>query len=505
MKKTALVLMIVTILTSVLGFVREIILSYFYGASSISDAYLISITVPLVIFGFIGAGISTGFIPMYSKILQQHGKNDANNFTNNLINILVILSSLLVIFSLVYTKEIVRLFASGFEGETLDLAVTFTRISLFGMLFPGVIYILNGLLQINGNYIVPALLGLPTNLIIIIFIIISYNSFIIALPIGTVIATAIQLLFLFMFINKEKYNYNYSFVIQLKNEHVLRMAYIALPVIFSVSITQINIIIDRSLASQIVIGGVSALNYANKLNGFIQGVFVLSLSTIIYPMISKMAAESNFTDFKKIISDSIKFINLLIIPVMVGIIVFSESIVILLFGRGAFDSNDIYLTSNALFYYSMGLLGLGVSQILTKAFYSLQDTKTPMILAAISMGINIILNIILSRILGLGGLALATSIATTFLGVMLFVMIRRKLGAFGIRNIIVSLVKISISSLIMGYISKSTFTMLLPHLNITYSLLISITLAIIIYFITIILLKVDEVRSLIFIIKERSS
>ena len=139
MKQTAILLMIITIASKVFGFAREIALSYFYGASNISDVYLISLTIPSVIFGFIGVGISTGYIPLYSKIVNERGSKEGTKYTNNLINILMVLCTFIVVFGLFFTEPLVKLFASGFQGENLVLAVQFTKIGLIGMYFTGLI------------------------------------------------------------------------------------------------------------------------------------------------------------------------------------------------------------------------------------------------------------------------------------------------------------------------------------------------------------------------------
>ncbi|MFY9440980.1 MAG: lipid II flippase MurJ, partial [Tepidanaerobacteraceae bacterium] len=139
MKKTALLLMIITIVSKIVGFGREITLSYFYGASNISDAFLISLTIPNVIFSFIGVGISTGYIPLYSEIEQKQGGKEGYRYTNNLVNILLIICTGIIFFGYLFTNQIVKVFASGFEGDTLALAVRFTRISLLGIYFTGLI------------------------------------------------------------------------------------------------------------------------------------------------------------------------------------------------------------------------------------------------------------------------------------------------------------------------------------------------------------------------------
>ncbi len=218
MKKTAILLILITIISKVFGFGREITLSYFYGASNISDAYLISLTIPSVIFAFIGTGISTGYIPMYSNIQQKYGENEGNRFTNNLSNITIIICTIITIFGLIFTEPTVKLFASGFEGETLALAVRFTKISLFGIYFTGLMYIFKGFLQIKGNYIIPALVGFPLNFITIAAIFLSSKTNILVLAIGSVIATASQLLLLTPYIYKKGYRHRLG--LDIKDEHI---------------------------------------------------------------------------------------------------------------------------------------------------------------------------------------------------------------------------------------------------------------------------------------------
>ena len=495
MKKTAIILMLITVLSKVFGFTREITLSYFYGASGISDAYIISLTIPNVIFSFLGTGISTGYIPLYSQIQHKYGLKRANRYTNNLINILMVLCTIIIVFVFLLTKPIVKMFALGFKGETLALAESFTRITTLGVYFTGLIYVFSGFLQIKGNYVVPALVWIPLNFFIILAITISFNRNVLLLPIGNVIATASQLLLLVPFIYKN--GYKYEPLLDRNDKYIKKMVDMALPIIFGVSINQINVLVDRTLASNIAVGGISALNYANRLNYFVQGLFVTSIATVMYPMISKMAALNNFDGLKKTISEAINLINLFVIPATVGAMIFAEPVVKLLFGRGAFDTVAISMTSNALFFYSIGMVGVGLREILSRAFYSLQDTKTPMINAAIALTINIILNIILSKFLGIAGLALATSISAIFCTGLLFISLRKKIGSFGMKNTTISFIKILASSLAMGVVAYLAYNMLLLYFSGNLSLMISICIGALVYFVIIYFMRIDEVDSLV--------
>lgn len=501
MKKTVILIMVLTIVTNIISFLKEIIFSYYFGASNITDAYLISLTIPSVIFGFVGMGISTGYIPIYTNIEKHENLRQANRFTNNLINIMIGLCSLLAVIGIIFATPLVQVFASGFSGETLTLAVKFTRIGFLGIYFTAIVAVLNSYLQIKGNFAIPSIGTLPVTLVTILAIIISSKGNITILAIGTVVGGATQLLFLMPFVYKKGFRYQPN--LDLKDPHIERMVMIALPLILGVAADQINVLADRTVASQIAVGGITVLSYANKLILFIQTIFIYSITTAIYPMISKLAAENNILKLKKVIVEVISAVCLLIVPATIGIMILSEPIVKLLYGRGEFDTKALAMTSGALFFYAIGLTGIGIRDILARTFFSLQDTKTPAIIALVSVATNVFLNLTLSRFMGISGLALATGIAETVGMLLLFGALRKKVGPLGIKGLLISFFKILIASLIMGGITKGIFIYLNIYLGLTVSLFVSILVAIIIYLVLILILKIDEVKGVFDIIREK--
>jgi putative peptidoglycan lipid II flippase len=501
MKKAALLVMIITILSKFLGFGRDIVLSYVYGASAITDAYLISQTIPTVIFSFISAGIATGFIPMYSRILKEQGELEADRFTSNLSNSLLILASIVVAFVLLFAEPVVKLFASGFDGETLQLATSFTRISVFGVYFTSLMNIFSGFLRLHNNYVVPALVGVPLNLVNMGALILSTKTNLYVLPIGAVLATAFQLVLIFPFVHRSRYRH--QSILNPRDDNMRLMVAIALPVIVGTSVNEINVLVNRTLASGIAVGGISALNYAGRLSGFVQGLFVVSITTVMYPMIAKMAAEGNVRGLKKSISEAISIINLLVIPTTIGAMVFSKEIIVLLFGRGAFTPEAIDMTANCLFYYSIGMIAFGLRAILTRAFYALQDTKTPMINASIAVVLNIALNLILSRFLGLGGLALASSVSATLSVFLMFATLRRKIGSFGLQEIGRSLAKICLTALLMGVVALWSFRILKPVYSQNAALLVAIGVGALFFVVLIAFMKIPEVEHMLGALREK--
>jgi len=501
MKKTVLIIMAITMISKLLGFGRDVALSYYYGASELTDVYLIALIIPETLFAFFSTAIATSYIPMYSRISSEKGVEPANRFTSNLLHIVMGIAILLVILVFTFTPEIVKLFAIGFEGETLRLAVSFTRVSVFGVFASGAIAILTGYLQINNKFIIPALIGFPLNFAIIVAIVISHQTDVIVLVLGTLGASFLQLLYILPSVHKS--GYRHRMVFSVRNEHIKAMLILALPVLLGTSVNQINTLVGRTLASLIAVGGITTLNYANILSGALQGPFVSSIAVVIYPSISRMASEGRMDAFKSLVGKSVNMILLLILPASIGAMVFARPIVKLLFGNGAFDERALVMTSGAFFFYAIGMTAFGVREVLSKAFYSLQDTKTPMYNAALSVVLNIVLIIALSRFMGIPGLALATSISAIVCSGLLFLSLRKKIGSLGLKVMVISTVKILLASGIMGVAASLAFGWFNNFMSTNISLLFAILVAVIVYSLLILSLKVPEVEEMTKLVKDK--
>lgn len=493
MKKAAILVLFVTIISKMMGFVRDITLSYFYGISNISDAYIISLTIPDVIFSFIGVSIIAGYIPLFSEVDKSLGKEGGLLFTNNLLNILAVFCTIVISIALFFTESIVNIFASGFTEETFNLAVTFTKLGLVGLYFTVFCSIFQGYLQVNGNYVIPASIGIPLNIVVITAIIVSYYTDSIFLAIGTVMAALCQFLLLIVYAYKK--GYRYRPYINFKDMYFKKVIIMVLPMTLGLSVNQINILIDRTLASSITEGGIAAINYANRLNLLVYGVFIMSIVTIIYPTISKMIVNNDMVNFKKLVSKSIVIISVMVIPAMTGLMILSEPVIQFLFGRGEFDQHAVEITGEILFFLSMGMFALGLNEILSRVFFSMQNTKTPMLNSIIGVLINIVLNITLSKYMGLSGLALATSISTTITMILYFVAINKKVGGLDYKYIFVNFAKLMIATASMAIITIYTHGKLITVYNIYITLIITIVISAIFYALMIMILNIADSKS----------
>lgn len=504
--KATIGLMIVTMISKVLGLGRELVLGSMYGASSYSDIYITTLNITMALFSVLGTTLITTFIPIYFENYELGGESRANKFSNNIFNIVLLLGLFLAILGFIFAKYLVKIFAIGFEGDVLITAIKFTKIMIFGGIFIGLNNIVTAILQAKGNFSIPGMASMPFNIIIIISIVLSVKVNIYILPIGTLIAMASQVLFQYPFARKK--GYKYKLYIDTKDEFVKKMLLLIAPIFIGIAVDQLNTMIDRTLASTLVEGSISALNYANRLNGFVIGLFILSIGSVIYPILSRLSLNKDTTKFNETIVKSVNSVILLTLPISIGAIVLSTPIVEIIFKRGAFDLRATNMTSSALVFYSLGITGLGVREILNKVFYSLQDTRTPMINGIIAVILNIIFNIILVRFMGHNGLALGTSISSISCTLLLMINLKRKVGYFGSDKILITFIKSLIASIIMGIVTVFIYGIISNILGVGFiakfiSLFISICSGAIVYGILIILLKLDEVKVVIDIIKNK--
>lgn len=499
MKKNVAIIMFITIISTFLGFIREIALTYFYGASAISDVYLIAQTIPLTIFALIGSGLSTMFIPIYNKARKEEGEDIAHDFMSNLINVIMIVTTVVVILMLIFTRELVMMFASGFTESTMDLAITFTRVSVFGIYFSGLIYTFNPYLQIYNNFAIPALVGIPGNLVIIFSYFIAAKTSDIVLAYGIVVSLIFQVLLVVPAVLKNRYKYKP--ILKIKDRYLKEILFLSFPVIIGTSVNQLNVLIDKNIASRVAVGGISALNYANKLTTYIGVLFATSIITVIYPAISEMVVNANHDGLKRTINESLVTISLFLIPITVGTIILAEPIVEMLFLRGQFDSAAANMTSLALVGYAIGMIAYAYRDLISRVFYSYNDTRTPVINASIGVAINVTLDIILSRYYGIVGLALATSISAFITMGMMFVSLRKKVRNFGFKESMVKVAKILVASLAMGVSVYFLYNQLAGSIGKNLSIVLAVVCGVGVYSILIYAFKFEEVEKYLALVK----
>ena len=492
MRKIIIVVIIFNILSKFFAFFRELSLAYFFGASSLTDAYIVAFSIPTIIFGIVGSGILNGYIPIYNQIKENSNDLVAKKFTSNFTNIMLVICFFLFITGFFFSSSLVKIFSYGFDKETLELASYFTKISLLSIFPIMLVSIFSGYLQLNNKFFAVTFIGVPTNLLYIVGTYISYkNNNFLLLVFFSCFALLFQFVFLCPFIFKTGYRHNFKINIHDKNLHNLLI--LGIPIIIGTSLEQINALIDRTVASGLGAGAITILNYSTKLNGAMLSLSVIAILGILYPKFSRLVSENNIEELKKQVKYITNMIFIFACPIMLGIIILNKEISIFIFGRGNLDMNSVLLTAKCLSFYSLCFVALCLRDLSIKIFYSFKNSKTPVINSSIGIILNIILNIILSRYLGVSGIALATSISTIFISILLFYNLRRYDIHLDRTNLTI-LLKVLLAStfmIIIIYISKkylSSFG--------TLSIYIYILNAVISYILAILLLDVNEIKDL---------
>ena len=498
--QSAVMISFFTLVSKLLGFVREMLIASKYGSGYETDTYFVAMTATTMIMTAIGTSLNTSLIPVFTEVEERQGRRGKLKFLNNIFNVVLTITLILALLGFFLSPLIIKIVAGGFKGEQFELAVKLNRIGLPIVIFLGFTYVFSGFLHSSQVFGPPAIMGLPYNLVFIVFLLFMANKDnIFALMIASVAASSTQFLIQLPAVRHRGFKYKFS--VDINDIYIRKTIMLVLPVLLGSAVQQINTIVDKTLASGLVEGSISALNYSAKINDVVVSVFIAAITTVIFPMLSRAFSQGDNEQVKQIMSQGVNIILIITVPATIGIMVLAEPIVRILFERGHFSSTDTIMTSKALFYYSLGLVGISLRLMLNKVFYSLQDTKTPMINGALAVGVNIVLNLIFIRFMAHAGLALATSISATFTSVMLFISLRKKIGPIGLRSYLRNLIKILLAALIMGVVVRFTFYGLISKFSINrffemILLLLSIGVGAVVYFVLCLLLKVDVLKFL---------
>ena len=446
--RATVLLMIVTIVSKILGLFRDSVLASAYGTGKYAAVYSTANSISTILFAVIGTALATSLIPLYNKLASEDSTERAMGLLNSVVNLVVIVCLSIAGLGIIFAGPLVKVFAPGYQGDVYTLCVQYTRILLPSIVFVGLANIFTSYLQIKKRYVIPGFIGMPYSIIIIVSIYLSLKTSPMVLVIGTLIAISAKALFQLPFVYKEGYRYRPK--INLKDPVMKDMMILILPVVIGVGANQINSIVDKSLASLLGTEVVASFSYAIKLYEFVQALFITSILAVIYPRLSSMIVSDRMDSFLNSLKKTMNVIIVALVPIIVGCIVLSRQIVEVLFQRNAFTSKDTTMTASILWIYVIGILAFALRDVLTRGFYSMEDSKTPMINSIISIVFNISLNLILVKPLGYKGLAIATAVSA-YIGLLLFNRsMRKKIEGYSSRDNYIVFVKSLFAALIMG-------------------------------------------------------
>ncbi|HXH70067.1 MAG TPA: murein biosynthesis integral membrane protein MurJ [Pyrinomonadaceae bacterium] len=507
--RSAGIVSIAVMFSRVLGLVREMVFSRFFGAGFLYDAFLIAFRIPNLLRDLFAEGaLSAAFVKVFTDYQIKRSEQEAWRLASLVLNVLAVVLSAITILGIVFSSQIVSLITYNYTGavcsagneyspEKAALATTMMQIMFPFILLVALAALAMGVLNTKGRFGIPASASTAFNIVSIIvgLALAFYLSgggweksidrnlipsqaaqwAIIGMAIGTLIGGAAQ--FLIQVPSLWKVGFRFSPVLSFTDSGVKRVALLMAPAIIGTSAVQIKVLVDTAIVSCID-GGQSWLSYAFRLMQFPIGIFGVAIGTAAIPTLSRLASENNFEKFRRTLSDALKLAFLLTIPSACGLIVLGEPIIRLIYEGGQFDRFDTQMTTWALAAYSIGLAGYAAIKIVSPAFYALDDAKTPMYVSVASILVHVVVSYSMLKFLstvgvsperpsGFGhvGVALATSAVALVNFFALTLLMRKRISGLNGTEIFASFVKIAIASILMSAVCYFSYYFLTNSLG----------------------------------------
>jgi putative peptidoglycan lipid II flippase len=456
--KSASIISLVTVASRILGYVRDQRITLLLGTSFAADAYVLAYRIPNLFRRLVAEGSMTAsFIPVFTTYMREKSKEEVWDFANRLFWTLSLVVAVITILGMVFSPAVVQLFSG--ESAAHAQAVDLNRIIFPYLFFIALAALAMGILNCFHVFGLPAATPVLLNVATILFSVGAVWHYVgdpaKALAIGVLVGGVLQ--FLIQVPSLVRRGMKFTFGISFSHPAIRDVARLMIPRLFGIGIGQINLLIDTrfATAARMPPGSLAALYVADRVMELVLGGYAIAVATAILPMMSHQAAAKDYESLKKTLSFSVRIVAFITIPAALGLMILREPIIRVLFQHGQFVAESTRLTARALLYYAVGLPALASVKLIVPAFYSTRDTKTPVIIASISLCINIVLNIIfletfLYKRVQNGGPALATGLATFFDFFALFIIFRLRYGPLGTMGIFRSFAKISLCSGIMG-------------------------------------------------------
>lgn len=445
-----------TVLSRLLGYVRDASVAYVFGAAMSSDAFFVAFRISNLLRRLVGEGaLTSSFVPIFTEELGLRDHEGSRRLSSSVFTLFFFILVALAALGIIFSDPLVRLLSPGFGAypEKFALTVRLTRLTFPYMVAIGLMAIAMGVLHSKKHFTAPALSPVLFNIAIItsIFAVAPFlDEPVYALAIGVLAGGVLQFLLQLPFLKGYGFLPRPSF--SFADPAIKRIFLLMGPAALGMGVYQLNIFVTLWFASRLAEGSVSYLFYASRLMELPLGVFGVAVSTAVLPNLSEHAARGDMTGFRGSISYSVRIVNFVIIPATAGLMVLNYPIVETLFGRGAFGAEAVEGTAYALYFYALGLAPIAVSRVFVSVFYSVKDTTTPLYIGVFSLVTNAVLSVLLVGPMGHGGLALATSVAAAVNFAGLVVVMRRRFGALGGRAIGASALKALTATVAMAVV-----------------------------------------------------
>ncbi len=457
--RAALVILGATVFGRLIGLVRDQVVAYYFGMGASTDAFFLAYKVPFLLSLTVGGALTATFIPVFTQRLVKGDRERAWSLAGNMINAIGLILVLATVVLILAAPLIIPLVGFGFDEATADQAVFLFRILVPGVIFTGLAGLAIGVLNSLKHFGLPAFSTSAAAALAVLFVVLFQESWgITSLAVGTTLGAFASLVMLLPQMRKEGMRLRAR--IDWQEPGMRYVGMLVWPILIGSAVGKVSIFADQTLASTLPAGAVSALSYSEKLFQLPLGLFVAGITVPLFPLLSEQVAANQPERLKATLNFALRLIAFVMIPATAGLVVLREPIVALLFEHGKFAAADTERTAFALLFYSLGLFSYAGRDTLTRVFYAYHDTRTPVKISVATVFLNIAVSIVLMMFLGVGGLALGTTIALTVNFLVLVELLRRKLGPMGFGRLATSTLRTAVAAVIMGAIVWAIDSML---------------------------------------------
>jgi putative peptidoglycan lipid II flippase len=472
----AILVALSSLVSRLLGVLRDRILAGQFGAGTILDSYYAAFRVPDLIFNLLVLGaLSAGLIPVFTGLIKDFKGTIVNLFglenteawrlINNILNLMLIALGILSILGIIFAGPLIRMIiAPGFSPELQDKTAALSRIMFLSPILLAVSSIFSGVLQSFKRFFVYSLAPIFYN----VGIIIGALFFVPILGIYGLAWGVVLGAFLHMLIQMPTVltlGYKYAPILDLADHNLRKILKMMVPRTLSLAVSQLNLVVITAIASGLAVGSLTVFNLANNLQYFPIGIFGISFAIAAFPAMSAVARDN-----KKLVarfSSALRQILFFIVPSTVLILVLRAQIVRVILGSGQFDWDATTLTFNTLGFFSLSLFAQATIPLLIRVFYAREDSKTPFIIGLLCVAANVFLAFYFSARLGVGGLALSFSLANIFNFVLLWLLLHLSVGDLDENRIFISVLKFSLAAIACGFVAQQMKDIVWPFIDMT--------------------------------------
>lgn len=404
-----LIILMVSILAKFSAFITTSALASCFGTSNIGDAYYMVSGIQQVVYPMLSVGIWKVYLPLYKEQLALERLENANSLTNKILTLFTMVSLVCVIFIVVFRNFLVGLIAPGFSESTAAMCSEMVALSAPMYLFIVAASVFACMLQCHNKFFASQIREVVSYIPSIIAIVLFFDTFgykalAIALAVGGLTRLLVELPYI-------DWGYKFHFDFDFKTRE-LKLFFTRLPsALLSVGVNQVNMMVDKSMATTLGVGAVSCLNYGNRLMHVFSGMISHAVATAMYPRMVELITLNKKQELEQLVRKVINIFCILIMPITLYCMCFATEIVSVAFERGAFGKSSVTTTAEVFAFYCVGMFFVACTDLATNIFYSSGNTQRPLVISVINLIINVVLNLMLSQWLGVKGLALATSLA----------------------------------------------------------------------------------------------